>query len=114
MDVKAKAKFVANVINKLVIDNALSVPERAEKVLSSISVGSVVVKAVGQVENIYKTLRNCSTWNNFVLLKGARWVEEWGGFSASRYYKEIIIEKELEVLINNEKIFFIKLKKRRT
>lgn len=54
--------------------------------------GQVVVsKAVGKVEKIYGWLRERSTWNSLVLLKGPRWGEEWGEFLRSRDRAELEI-----------------------
>lgn len=85
-----KAEYLNRVVRTLEKQSQVQVfHRRGEEVLQSLSVGSVVVRAVGKVEKIYSWIRKCSTWNNLILLKGPKWEEEWEEFSRSRFKGEL-------------------------
>ena len=92
---KRKAEYLEKTVNNLDLAPFVRVFHgRAEEFLKSNSVQSIVVRAVGTVEKIYSWVRECSTWNNLILLKGPKWEEEWLSFSQSRFRKELVIESE--------------------
>jgi 16S rRNA (guanine527-N7)-methyltransferase len=74
---------------------------RAEDYLKTNLVGSIVARAVGPVERIYAWIRNCSTWNSLVLLKGPGWDEEWNSFQNSKYKKELKVESVHDYEVNS-------------
>lgn len=62
---------------------------RAEGYLSLNSVDTVVARAVGPVGRIFSWVRQCSTWNNLILLKGPGWESEWTIFKKSSAGKKL-------------------------
>lgn len=74
---KSKALFLARVSSSLSLNHVQVHSGRAEDFLKTNKVGSVVCRAVGNVQKIYSWLRPCSTWNNLILFKGPSWEEEW-------------------------------------
>jgi 16S rRNA (guanine527-N7)-methyltransferase len=94
---RRKTEFVARAAQELGVQGHVSVRwGRIEALLPTLEVGSVVAKAVGPVERIYGWIRGCSTWNSLVLLKGPAWDEEWAEFLASKFGKELQIDRVYE------------------
>jgi 16S rRNA (guanine527-N7)-methyltransferase len=90
-----KADFLARANRRLGLQVQVSVfAGRAENYLKQNSVGSIVSRAVGSVEKIYGWIRNCSTWNNLILMKGPSWQKEWGEFQAGRLAGELTVYNE--------------------
>lgn len=69
---------------------------RAEEFLKSSQVESIVARAVGPVERIYGWIRNCSTWNKLILLKGPGWEDEWQSFKVGRDRKKLVLKRSYE------------------
>lgn len=101
----SKAEFLKRAINELDLRNAEAISGRAELILDLIKTNTVVSRAVGTVEKIYKSIRKCSTWNKLILLKGPGWPIEWEDFKKKKslanhlnisrshaYSKRVIIE----------------------
>lgn len=84
-----KADFLTSVVEKLGLDWVTVYAGRGEKYLKNNSVQSVVCRAIGNVEKIYGLIRDCSTWNKLVLLKGPKWDEEWEKFMSSHLGTEL-------------------------
>jgi 16S rRNA (guanine527-N7)-methyltransferase len=80
-----KAEFLTRAARDLGLANVLDVGGRAEAMLSGGTRGPFVVvsRAVGPVERIFNWIRDCSTWNTLVLLKGPSWDTEWLDFQRS-------------------------------
>jgi 16S rRNA (guanine527-N7)-methyltransferase len=70
-----KAEFLRSSAEKLGLSNVQVFGKRAEDVLKTTSVSSIVARAVGPVGRIFAWVERCSTWNNLVLLKGPGWDE---------------------------------------
>jgi len=75
-----KAQFMSRMIEKFGLNNIRAASERAEDLLDTQKVGSIVARAVGPVLRIFNWISRCSTWNNLILLKGPKWAEEWAEF----------------------------------
>jgi 16S rRNA (guanine527-N7)-methyltransferase len=79
---------------------------RAEACLKTLSsenaVQSVVARAVGPVERIYSWIRDCSTWNNLILLKGPGWEKEWEAFQSGRYRGELTVSRTHDYKVGQE------------
>ena len=88
---KRKAEFLATAAEKLGLRWVTVYAGRGEEFLTNNSVQSVVCRAIGKVEKIYKLIRKCSTWNKLVLLKGPKWDEEWAEFLATNLGRELSI-----------------------
>ena len=73
---KSKAEFLNRAVNLLHLGNVEVHGERGEVVLLKKSVQSVVARAVGPVSRIFGWIGPCSTWNNIILFKGPKWVQE--------------------------------------
>jgi len=86
---KRKAQFLSQAAQTLGLRQVQVVADRIEK--SGIEAKSVIARAVGSVEKIYSWLRQSSTWNKLILLKGPKWEEEWAAFSQSKYRSELQI-----------------------
>ncbi|MGK5087237.1 RsmG family class I SAM-dependent methyltransferase [Bdellovibrionota bacterium FG-2] len=100
---KRKAEFLHAVVTALGMENVSVVGDRVEHTIRSTNVGSIVARAVGNVEKILGWVRPCSTWNNLLLLKGPGWEEEWNTcspqvrrwkFDVSGTYKYIVGPEE--------------------
>jgi len=89
-----KADFLHEAVEALDLKSVQISNMRAEDFLLTNQAKSVVCRAVGPVERIYKWIRKCSTWNNLVLLKGPSWHEEWKAFELTKKGKELRIKKE--------------------
>src|SRR6185503_4021772 len=79
-----KAQFLQKSSQALRLNYVRVVADRGEKVLGSITLGSVVARAVGTVDKIYGWIKKSSTWNSLVLLKGPGWDAEWAAFQKSK------------------------------
>jgi 16S rRNA (guanine527-N7)-methyltransferase len=86
-----KAEFLRKSVELLGLSQVQVFGKRAEDVLKTISVDSIVARAVGPVERIFAWIQNCSTWNTLVLLKGPGWDEEWKSFQQSAHRKKLEI-----------------------
>ena len=93
-----KAEFLKTAADLLELDHVIVFQGRGEDYLKENIVSSVVARAVGPVERIFGWVRNCSTWNNLVLLKGPGWDEEWKIFGQSKYASELQIDMEYNYL----------------
>jgi 16S rRNA (guanine527-N7)-methyltransferase len=99
-----KAEFLRKTAEKLGDKSKIEVCfGRAETVLQSKRVESVVARAVGPVERIFSWLQNCSTWNTLVLLKGPGWKEEWEAFQKSKFRRDLSIDRSYTYTVGPEK-----------
>ncbi|MEK7400564.1 MAG: RsmG family class I SAM-dependent methyltransferase [Candidatus Poribacteria bacterium] len=105
---KRKADFLIRAVRKLNIQGHITVfSGRAEDFLINNKVQSVVVRAVGPIDRIYRLIRRCSTWNNLILFKGPAWEREWLGFNKSHFCKELILTSTHEYFIGSDKKYRI-------
>lgn len=88
---KRKADFLEMAVDRLGLRWVHVYSGRAEEFLKTNAVQSVVCRAIGKVEKIYRLIRKCSTWNKLVLLKGPKWDEEWAEFLATNLGRELNI-----------------------
>ena len=92
-----KAQFLEKAVEALGLRDRVRVTaKRAEDYLKENNVPCLAARAVGPVDRIYTWIRgskHCSTWNNLILFKGPSWEEEWDRFQASKYKKELSIQK---------------------
>jgi 16S rRNA (guanine527-N7)-methyltransferase len=85
-----KADFLKRAVEALGLASRVTVYSgRAENYLARNQVGSVCVRAVGSIEKIFGSIRNCSTWNSLVLLKGPKWDDEYSEFKKRTISKEL-------------------------
>lgn len=92
-----KALFLERMIPTLGLKNLGVFKGRGEDYLDQGGmINSVVIRAVGPIDRIYKWFRRCSTWNNLILLKGPKWEEEWKKFEKTEKGKELEVELEHE------------------
>jgi 16S rRNA G527 N7-methylase RsmG len=77
---KRKTDFLADAVGRLGLERVRTVWGRADILLQSEPVDTVVSRAVGPVERIYGWISKCSTWNRLLLLKGPNWAQEWQTF----------------------------------
>ncbi len=87
-----KVEFLRHATTSLGLEDRVSAVHGRVESLGAGSFGRTVTsKAVGKVEKLYGWLRERSTWNTLVLLKGPRWEEEWGEFTRSKYRHELAV-----------------------
>lgn len=89
-----KAAFLERAVESLGLSQVQVFSGRGEDFLKNGVAGTVVARAVGPVERIYAWLRNCSTWNTLVLMKGPGWEEEFKSFRKTKYKNELEIDAE--------------------
>ena len=108
-----KAEFLFRVSRELGLTSVRVVADRGENFLSENSIQSIVARAVGPVDRIYTWMRERSTWNNMVLLKGPNWVNEWETFNQSRFRGELRVAKthEYSVGLENKRRVLVKLER---
>ncbi len=99
---KKKAEFIQRAVNELGLTNVQVFGDRAENVLKTRTVDTVVARAVGPIERIYGWIRGCSTWNTLVLLKGPSWEEEWQAFQQTSAGKKLRITGEHRYTVGAE------------
>lgn len=102
---KRKAEFLKAASEHLLLGEKVKVfPERIEEFLShQQDKCPIVARAVGPVDRIYAWIRNCSTWNTLVLLKGPSWEMEWSKFQQTRYRKELIWTRTYDYTVGVDK-----------
>jgi len=100
---RSKADFLSRAVQALKLKNIRVLADRGEAFLRANRVSSIVARAVGPVDRIYGWIRQCSTWNNLVLLKGPAWNEEWSKFSEGKHRRELVISKVYEYSVGTEK-----------
>ncbi len=98
-----KAEFAQRMIDHFHLDGVSAAAMRAEEVLTTQHVGSIVARAVGPVSRIYAWIRGRSTWNNLILLKGPKWEEEWAEFQATAQRNHLILDGEYRYTVGEEK-----------
>lgn len=92
-----KAEFLRKAVLECGVEDRVQVFRgRAEDFFKSGYVESVVARAVGPVERIFGWIRNCSTWNKLVLLKGPGWGDEWQSFKMGRDRKRLLLSRTHE------------------
>lgn len=89
-----KAAFLSACADSLGLHHVQIFSGRGEEFLKTGAAGSIVARAVGPVERIYVWMRNCSTWNNLILLKGPGWDAEWKSFQETKYQNELELDAE--------------------
>ena len=99
---KSKADFLAETAQTLKLTSVTSHSGRVEQVLPLLKIQTIVARAVGPVSRIYPWLRECSTWNTLVLLKGPGWSEEWAKFKHTKYRNELKIAATHDYLVGAE------------
>jgi 16S rRNA (guanine527-N7)-methyltransferase len=100
---KSKALFLARVASSLSLNHVEVHAGRAEDYLKTKKAGSVVCRAVGNVQKIYSWLRPCSTWNNLILFKGPNWEEEWKDAPRSAKLMELKVKNTKKYFVGAEK-----------
>jgi 16S rRNA (guanine527-N7)-methyltransferase len=103
-----KAAFLSAAAQEMGVSDRVQVfSGRAEAFLKQLcpetAIQSILARAVGPVERIYSWLRDCSTWNNLVLLKGPGWDKEWEEFQSGRYRGELVVFKAHDYEVGQEK-----------
>jgi len=99
-----KADFLKRAVLECELEGQVRVfSGRAEMFLKTEQVETIVARAVGPVERIFGWIRNCSTWNKLVLLKGPSWTEEWQNFLSGRDKKKLILRNSHEYFVGPEK-----------
>jgi 16S rRNA (guanine527-N7)-methyltransferase len=88
-----KAQFIARAAEELGLKEVSARGERAEAVLKRERVETVVARAVGKIAKIYVWLKDCSTWNKIVLLKGPGWEQEWAEFLESPHRNKLLVSR---------------------
>ena len=73
---KNKAEFLKRAVIELSLDNVCVFYGRGEEYLRENRVNTIVAKAVGPLDRVFRWIRKCSTWNNLILLKGPKWEKE--------------------------------------
>lgn len=109
-----KAEFLERTVQELKLKPHVKVfSGRAEDFLIRTAAASLVVRAVGPVDKIFRWVSKCSTWNNLVLLKGPAWEKEWqeaqGSLkdrleASSVYSYQVGIEKKERVIVRLERV----------
>ena len=94
-----KAEFLTKLQTELDLTNCMPIHSRGEAILEEEEVDAVVARAVGPVDRIYAWLRDCSTWNTLVLLKGPGWDEEWQKASRTFAGKELAISRKFSYTV---------------
>jgi 16S rRNA (guanine527-N7)-methyltransferase len=84
-----KAEFLRVATQKLGLSNVHVFGKRAEDVLKTNQVASIVARAVGPVGRIFAWIERCSTWNSLILLKGPGWEAEWEAFEKETKKKKL-------------------------
>lgn len=100
-----KADFLSRAVVELGLQDRVKVfSGRAEAYLAEKGeVKSVVARAVGPVERIFGWIRECSTWNSIVLLKGPGWDDEWNEFQKRGRGRQLIaVEGTFEYSLGEE------------
>jgi 16S rRNA (guanine(527)-N(7))-methyltransferase RsmG len=105
---KRKAAFLSQTVSVLGLANRVQVfSERVEDLLQAdsalLGVRTVVSRAVGSVEKVFRWIRKCSTWNILVLLKGPSWEEEWGAFRKSPFKKALRVDSDQHYQVGAER-----------
>ena len=99
-----KAEFLERAAEECGLTGRVSVFKgRAEDYLKSNTVNCIVARAVGPVGRIFNWIKNCSTWNKLVLLKGPSWTSEWSEFLLSNDRKKLLIGNTYEYSVGPEK-----------
>lgn len=99
---RSKGEFLRTTASSLGAKNVRVASERGETVLQGTQVRSIVARAVGPVDRIYSWIRNCSTWNNLVLLKGPGWAAEWERLNSGAFKGELLLEKKWDYTVGHE------------
>ncbi len=100
---RRKAEFLQRVVDELGLSNCRVFAGRAEDYLKDqTAIHTVVARAVGPVDRIFGWIRNCSTWNRLVLLKGPGWNEEWRRFSEGKTGKHLLVRALHEYRVGPE------------
>lgn len=97
-----KAEFLQRMVEHFHLDGVSTAAIRAEEVLSTHQIGSVVARAVGPVSRIYAWIRTRSTWNNLILLKGPKWAEEWADFQTTPQRNQLILDGQYTYTVGAE------------
>lgn len=101
---KLKAKFLNKFVEKTSLKNVRIFSGRGEEYLKDHSVGSVLTKAVASPEKIYSWIRNCSTWNNWILFLGPQSVKAWSTFLKTKKGLELKVEYSRDYSIDGGRI----------
>ena len=96
-----KSDFLKKTIKKLSLSNVLVFSGKAEHFLLENKVSSIVVRAIGTIDLIYSKIKDCSTWNNLILLKGPKWEEEFSQFIRKKPL-DIHFKEEIEYKIDKK------------
>ncbi|NBU20186.1 16S rRNA (guanine(527)-N(7))-methyltransferase RsmG [bacterium] len=102
---KRKAEFLKNTCEQLALGDQVRVfPQRIEEFLSQQDESfPIVARAVGPVDRIYSWIRDCSTWNTLILLKGPSWETEWAKFQQTKYRRELTLGRIYNYWVGAEK-----------
>jgi 16S rRNA (guanine527-N7)-methyltransferase len=108
-----KSAFLSAAAQKIGLLNVQVFGKRAEDVLKTSPVQSVVARAVGPVGRIFTWIERCSTWNSLILLKGPGWEAEWEAFQQETKKKklQIVADHFYEVGEDKKQRHIIKLKR---
>jgi len=92
---KKKAEFLSRAAATLGLPRVSTFGGRADEYLKDVGASyTVVSRAVGPVERLFNWIKDCSTWNRMVLLKGPSWQSEWDDFQRSARRNKLRIEGE--------------------
>lgn len=100
---RRKADFLHRAVEGLGLPHVSVQARRAEEVLETENVESVVARAVGPVDRIYGWIGARSTWNTLVLLKSRKWEDEWAKASQTKAGRKLVIENRHEYSVGPEK-----------
>lgn len=93
-----KAEFLIKTTERLGLSREVTVVhERIEKSLPPAQ--TLVAKALGKVDEIYKWIEKSSTWNSLILLKGPAWSIEWERFKKSKSQTKLSIKERRDYTI---------------